>query len=65
MGNSSGNLFPVLASDICLLATPVTRQKGRFMVGEERMKEVYITKYPARDRWFTNLSNIFVGQVKN
>jgi hypothetical protein len=34
-----------------------TPQPGALWVVEKTTKEVYITKYPKRDRWFTNLSN--------
>jgi hypothetical protein len=58
MGNSNGNRFPVLASDkFPSSQNAPTRQNGVLWVVEKTTNEVYITKYPKRDRWFTNLSN--------
>jgi hypothetical protein len=48
MGSSSGNLFPVLASDICLLANaPKPEKRGPISDGGEN-EGVYITKSKTR-----------------
>jgi hypothetical protein len=57
MGNSNGKRFPVLASDKLPPRKTPNPANGVLWVVEKRTNEVYITKYPKRDRWFTNLGN--------